>query len=322
MKLREQLENKLKTLNRQQSTIDSYYSWLVSFVKYNDMKHPAETTHKINDFLTYLTIDKRLSPNTVNQAGHALIFLYRKVLNLSIPYIDLPKKTNRKPPVVFSKDEIIKIFSCLKNENLLAAQLMYGSGLRLSECLSLRIKDIDFDNKQILIYNGKGNKSDLTILPEPIIDDLKIQLQKARIIYQHDLLHNYNGTILPEEVKRKYPSLTKSLEWQYLFPASGWCKDKQRHHIHQSVLQKAVKSAIKKSDILKFASCHTFRHSFATHLLQSGVDIRTVQELLRHKSVKTTMIYTHVLDTEKRSVESPLNNLIKNKLPIIHRIGA
>lgn len=322
MKLKEQFYNMMKFKNYSPNTADAYWNWVEKFIRYNGVKHPSEIVDKINDYLLFLTIEKKHAPKTIRQVGFALIFLYQKVLKMEIPqYIDLPKPSNKKPPIVFTREEVQSILDRLTNENLLIAQLLYGSGLRVSECLSLRIKDVDFGNNQIIIYNGKGSKSDLGLLPSPIIDDLRLQIEKGRVQYQKDLLNNYNGTTLPEEIKRKYPSVAKSLEWQYLFPASNYCGYKLRHHIHQSVIQKAVKSAMKKSGILKFGSCHTLRHSFATHLLQNGNDIRTVQELLRHKSVRTTMIYTHVLDTEKRSVESPLASLEpRRETPKIFRI--
>jgi len=323
MKIKEQFYNKMKVKNYSPNTTEAYWGWCEKFIRYNGIKHPSEIVDKINDYIMFLTIEKKLAPNTIRQAGFAIIFLYQTVLKIKIPqYIDLPKPSNKKPPVVFTREEVSRILDQLTNENLLIAQLLYGSGLRVSECLSLRIKDIDFGNNQILIYNGKGRKSDLGILPSPIIDDLRLQIEKAGLVYQKDLLKNYNGTTLPEDIKIKYPSVTKSLEWQYLFPASNYCEDKQRHHVHQSVIQKAIKTAIKKAGVLKFGSCHTLRHSFATHLLQNGNDIRTVQELLRHKNVKTTMIYTHVLDTEKRSVESPLAYIEQRKnTPRIIRIA-
>ncbi|MHB8871652.1 MAG: integron integrase [Candidatus Doudnabacteria bacterium] len=314
MKLKEQFYNMMKFKNYSINTANAYWGWIEKFIRHNGIKYPSEIADKINDYLMFLTIEKKHAPKTIRQVGFALIFLYQKVLKIEIPqYIDLPKPSNKKPPVVFTRDEVRRILDQLTNENLLIAQLLYGSGLRVSECLSLRIKDIDFGNNQIIIYNGKGNKSDLGLLPSPIIDDLRLQIEKTRVLYQKDLLKNYNGTTLPEEIRNKYPSVPKSLEWQYLFPASNYCGDKQRHHVHQSVIQKAIKAAIKKAGILKFGSCHTLRHSFATHLLQNGNDIRTVQELLRHKRVSTTMVYTHILDTEKRSVESPLASLEPRK---------
>ena len=307
MKLKEQFYNMMKFKNYSVNTADAYWGWIEKFIRYNGIKHPAEIANKINDYLMFLAIEKKHAPKTIRQAGFAIIFLYQKVLKLNIPqYIELPKPSNRKPPVVFSRDEVAGILNNLRNENLLIAQLLYGSALRISECLSLRIKDIDFGNNQIIVYNGKGNKSDLVLLPAPIVDDLRLQIEKAKIVYQKDLLNNYNGVTLPEEIRKNYRTVSKSIEWQYLFPAADYCEDMKRHHVHQSGVQKAVKTAIKKAGIMKAGSCHSLRHSFATHLLQNGTDIRTVQELLRHKRVSTTMVYTHVLETEKRSVESPL----------------
>lgn len=320
MKLEEQFYNYMKYKNYSMRTADAYWKWCVKFFHFNNLKHPSETAKKVNDYLMHLRIEKNLAPKSIRQVGYALIFLYNKILKMEIPeYVDLPKPSNRKPPVVFSRGEVRAILDQLTNENLLIAQIMYGSGLRVSECLSLRVKDIDFANSQILIYNGKGQKSDLGLLPEPIVDDLRLQIEKARVVYQKDLLKNYSGATLPDEVKQKYSSVAKAFEWQYIFPASNYCEDKQRHHIHQSVIQKAVKAAIKKAKVEKFGSCHTLRHSFATHLLQAGNDIRTVQELLRHKRIGTTMIYTHVLDTEKRKVISPLAQIepVRKELRIV-----
>jgi integron integrase len=310
MKLKEQFYNMMKVKNYSINTANTYWGWVIKFIKFNGTKHPSELTGKINDYIMHLTVVENRAPKSIRVAGFAIIFLYQKVLRATLPYIDLPKPSNRKPPVVFSRNEVAAILGNLTNDSLLIAQLMYGSGLRIGEVLSMRVKDIDFENNQIIIYNGKGNKSALGILPSPIIDDLKLQIEKVRVVYQKDLLKNFKGTTLPEDIKRKYPSLAKSFEWQYLFPASNYCGDLQRHHIHPSVIQKGVKTAIKKAGINKFGSCHTLRHSFATHLLQSGNDIRTVQELLRHKRVSTTQIYTHVIETEKRSVESPLASLM------------
>lgn len=314
MKLKEQFYNMVKFKNYSINTANAYWSWVVDFIKHYGTKPPIEIIDKINEYLLFLSIEKKYAPKTIRQAGFSLIFLYQKVLRVSVPeYIDLPKPSNKKPPIVFTRDEVRKILDNLTNENLLIAQLLYGSGLRVSECLSLRVKDIDFGNNQIIIYNGKGNKSDLGILPSPIIDDLKLQIEKSRVLYQKDLLKNYNGATLPEGIRTKYPSVSKQFGWQYLFPSSNYCESNQRHHVHQSVIQKAIKTAIRKAGILKFGSCHTLRHSFATHLLQNGNDIRIVQELLRHKRVSTTMVYTHVLETEKRSVESPLANINQHK---------
>jgi len=313
---------KMAVKNYSPQTIKAYWRWIDDFCRFKEIKHPSEKIDLIDDYILYLTIDRNLASKTVCQAGWALIFLYTKILKIDIPFVDLPKPTNRKPPVVFTKEEIKKVFDNLTNEHLLIIKLMYGAGLRIGECLSLRLKDIDFGNNQILIYDGKGNKSRITILPQPIIGDLKIQVEQSRLIYQKDLLHNYSGVVLPKEVKNKYPSLNKSLGWQFLFPARNYCGDKQRFHIHASVIQKAIKVAIQKAGIIKAGSCHTLRHSFATHLLQAGYDIRTVQELLGHKRISTTMIYTHVIETEKRAVESPLNDVTENKFPIIRRIGA
>jgi integron integrase len=267
------------------------------------------------DFLTHLAVERKVSASTQNQALNAIIFLYRRVLGIPLDVFDFEHaRIGKRLPVVFSRDEIKKVFSNLHGEFQLMASILYGSGLRLTECLKLRVKDIDFDLNEIIVHAGKGDNDRRTILPGLLIPHLKRQIEKARLRLEENMLvKGFAGASLPEALERKYPYAPKELAWQYIFPSrkpaidprSGMLK---QHYRHESFLQKAVKNAVRQSQITKNASCHTFRHSFATHLLEDGYDIRTVQELLGHKDVRTTMIYTHVLNRNKYNVQSPLDS--------------
>lgn len=250
---------------------------------------------------------------TQNQALQGILYLYKNVLKKEIGWVEDIKRVTRVKhlPVVFSKKESVKIFEHLHGVPKLVVSLLYGGGLRLSEALRLRIKDIDFDYNQIIVRNGKGEKDRHTILPVSIIPELKKHLNEVYIQHKEDLKKNKGATILPYALKRKYPNADKEFGRQFAFPADKFIKDKEsglifRWHIHESTIQRAVKEAIKKAGIIKPGSPHTFRHSFATHLLENGYDIRTIQELLGHNSVKTTMIYTHVLN-KGLGVKSPLD---------------
>ncbi len=269
---------------------------------------------EIAEFLTYLAVDRKVSASTQNQALNAMVFLYKKVLNISLDAFDFKHaRIGKRLPVVFSRDEAQDVLSNLQGEFHLMASLLYGSGLRLSECMKLRIKDIDFDLNEIIVRAGKGDNDRRTILPNLLIPGLKIQIEKSRIrLEENMLLKGFAGASVPEALERKYPNASKEPAWQYIFPARKPALDPRsgelkQHYRHESFLQKEVKHAIRKSQITKNASCHTFRHSFATHLLEDGYDIRTVQELLGHKDVRTTMIYTHVLNRNKFNVRSPLD---------------
>lgn len=321
-KLKDRFFEKIKYLNYSSKTGDIYWSWIVKYVKYNNLQHPDKLTDKINDFLLYLRIERNSAPKTIKQAGSALLFLYQKILNLKVPYIELPKSENRRLPTVFSEDEVLKIINHLSGIEKLAAQLMYASGLRIGEVVRLRIKDIDFTYNQITVREGKGNKDRFVNLPKSLIEPLKLQINKAQLQFQEDIQRKwFKGATVPDAIKNKYPSLQKSPEWYYLFYSYHYTQG-YKHHISESLIQKAVKKAIKERRINKFASCHTFRHSYATHLLRRGEHIRKVQELLGHKSLRTTMIYLHVLDSEKQETVDLLNtskDLIPDE-PNIYRI--
>src|SRR6185369_1509510 len=246
----------------------------------------------------------------------ALLFLYRDVLKRDLPYVGNIERAQKpkRVPVVFTRNEVNRVLSGLSGTNALVAGLLYGSGLRLIECLRLRVKDIDFECGQITVRDGKGEKDRLTMLPRKLKPALIRHLRKVKVQYEEDLAAGYGEVFLPYALAAKYPNAGKSWAWQYVFPAPVLSRDprsgqERRHHLSESTIQKAVKEAIRKSRITKHASCHTFRHSFATHLLESGYDIRTVQELLGHKDVSTTMIYTHVLNRGPAGVLSPADRL-------------
>jgi integron integrase len=297
------------------STEKTYINWIYRFIIFQNKRHPENMGgNEIAQFLTYLAVVRKVSASTQNQALNALVFLYEKVLKISLDAFDFKHaRIGKRLPVVFSHDETQNVLSNLHGEFHLMASQLYGSGLRLTECIRLRIKDIDFNLNEIIVRAGKGDNDRRTLLPRLLIPQLKRQIVKAKIKLEENMLvKGFEGASMPEALERKYPSAPKELDWQYIFPSRKPAIDPRsgklkQHYRHESFLQKEVKSAIRKSQITKNASCHTFRHSFATHLLEDGYDIRTVQELLGHKDVRTTMIYTHVLNRNKFNVRSPLD---------------
>ena len=271
---------------------------------------------EINRFIAHLVVDRKASASTQNQALSAILFLYRNLLNVELDQTALnfvrPKK-GKRIPTVLSKDEARQIIANLTGPYKLMVQIMYGSGLRLMECLRLRVKDIDFENHHILVYDGKGGDDRLTMLPDSIIAPLKEHLQQVKALHQKDLAAGFGSVYMPQGLDKKISTAHKQWIWQYVFPASNLSADPEtkitrRHHIHETALQKAVRVATHIAKVNKRVTPHTFRHSFATHLLQNGYDIRTVQELLGHKDVKTTMIYTHVVQRGAGAVRSPLDD--------------
>ncbi len=303
-KLLVQIKNEMKAAHYSVKTIESYTSWIWQFIVFNNKVHPENLGKKeIRDFLNYLAVERNVASSTQSQAMQGILYLYKNILLKDVGWIkDIKRSTKIKHlPVVFSRREAREIFKHLSGINKLVVSLLYGSGLRLSEALKLRIKDIDFDYSQIIVRDGKGEKDRVTILPDSIVKELRTHLNEVYKIHKNDLRNGYGETILPYALKRKYPNAGKEFGWQYAFPADKltWFTEEKlltRYHLHESTIQRTVKTALRKSGVVKQGSPHTFRHSFATHLLENGYDIRTVQELLGHKSVKTTMIYTHVLN--------------------------
>jgi len=310
----EEVRRTLRANHYSPKTEESYLNWIKRFILFHNKKHPNEMGKtEISEFLNHLAVEKHVSSSTQNQALQGILYLYKNVLKKEIGWIEDIKRVSKIKhlPVVFSKRETDKIFEYLKGVPKLIVSLLYGGGLRLSEALRLRIKDIDFDYKQIIVRDGKGEKDRHTILPTSIVPELKNHLNKVYKQHKEDLQTNRGETILPYALKSKYPNAGKEFGWQYAFPADKFIKHKEsklitRWHIHESTIQRAVKEAIRKAGVTKPGSPHTFRHSFATHLLENGYDIRTIQELLGHNSIKTTMIYTHVLN-RGLGVRSPLD---------------
>lgn len=313
-KLLDKVRTELRTKHYSRKTEVAYTNWIKRFVLFHNKRHPDEMgADEIKAFINNLADEHQVSSSTQNQALQGILFLYKNILNKDVGWIENIKRSSRVKhlPVVLSKKEVSKVFSNLEGTIKIIVSLLYGSGLRLAEALKLRIKDIDFDYKQILVRDGKGEKDRHTILPDSVIPDLKKHLNRVYLNHKEDLKRGKGETILPYALKKKYPNAGKEFGWQYAFPADKFIRDKEssltfRWHIHESTIQRAVKEAVKKAGLTKSASPHTFRHSFATHLLENGYDIRTIQELLGHNSIKTTMIYTHVLN-RGLGVKSPLD---------------
>lgn len=312
-----EVRNTLRVKRYSYKTEQSYCYWIKYFIRYHNMKHPQSLgPDHVRQFLTYLAVRRQVATSTQNQALNALNFLYTQILHRPLGDVSrlVRAKKERKIPVVFERHEVSAILSVISPAHKLPVQLMYGSGLRLMECLRLRIKDINFDRKAIYIRSGKGNKDRVTILPDALIPLLLARKREVRLLHAADKEAGFGEVWMPDALARKYPSDARSFHWQFLFcshkrsidPRTGY---ERRHHIDDSTLQRAVKRAIELSGIEKKGSCHTFRHSFATHLLDDGYDIRTVQELLGHKDLKTTQIYTHVLNRSGNAVRSPLQRL-------------
>lgn len=298
-------------------TEEAYWRWIKGFIFYHNKRHPKEMgKEEIEAYLTYLAVNQNVAVSTQNQAFNALLFLYKKVLLIDLPD-DISAVRSKKPvrlPVVMSKEETQHLLSLMHGETLLMARLMYGGGLRLIELLRLRVQDIDFSNGYLMIRAGKGNKDRTTLLAHSVIDDLTEHLKKVRMLFDQDVKNGHANVWLPGALAKKYPKAPASWEWQYVFPSKSLSSDPKtgeirRHHVNQSNLQKSVKKAKEMAKINKKVTTHTFRHSFATHLLEAGTNIRVVQKLLGHADVKTTEIYTHVLQQNLQTVNSPLDML-------------
>ena len=312
--LLDQLRDTLRIKHYSYRTEESYVQWVRRFILFHKKRHPAEMgAPEIKAFLAYLARERNVSASTQNQALSAILFLYREVLHKEIEPILLSNaKRPERLPTVLSRKEVHRLLNSMHGTHKLMAQLLYGSGLRLMECLRLRIKDVDFDYKTITVCDGKGEKDRVVPLPETVIPALRHQIERVRLLHQEDLVAGYGEVSLPYALAEKYPHAAREFIWQYLFPSSRRSKDprtgkERRHHMDPSGLQRAIRQAARKAGLSKRVTPHTLRHSFATHLLQNGYDIRTVQELLGHKDVRTTMIYTHVLQPSSQAVRSPLD---------------
>jgi integron integrase len=295
-------------------TEEAYVNIIRRFILYHQKRHPKEMgVDEIRRYLSHLATDGHVAASTQNVALAALLFLYREVLLIDLPLVEGVERAKRpqRIPVVLTTEEVKRVLSHINGTHHLMASLLYGAGLRLMECVRLRVKDIDFDYHQIIVRDGKGEKDRRTILPSPLIEPLRRHLDRTRLQHEEDVRQDYGHVYLPYALERKYPNAATDWLWQYVFQAAKLSIDprtgeQRRHHASEDRLQKAVRQAIQHAGIEKRASCHTLRHSFATHLLEDGYDIRTIQELLGHADISTTMIYTHVLNRGGRGVRSPL----------------
>jgi integron integrase len=316
-KLLVQVRYALRSRHYSKRTEASYVVWIKRYIFFHSLRHPAEMAEaEVNQFLTHLAIKDKVSASTQNQALSALLFLYRYVLNRPLGQLGevIRARKSKRLPVVLTRDEVKAVFRRLRGEQRLVAVLMYGTGMRLMECLRLRVKDVDFGSDEILVRQGKGDKDRRTMLPEKMKVLLGQHLARVKRIHGRDLADGYGRVPLPDALKRKYPNATTDWRWQFVFPqAKRWVnqetKEQGRHHVDASIIQKSIKAAVKEAGIAKLATAHSLRHSFATHLLEDGYDIRTIQELLGHKDVATTMIYTHVLKRGGKGVRSPADAL-------------
>ena len=298
-------------------TEEAYVMWIRRYILYHGKRHPSSMgADEVNAFLSSLAVKDHVSASTQNQALSALLFLYRHVLDEPLPWLnDIVRATRpARLPVVLTPDEVRAVLTRLSGTPSTVALLLYGSGLRLLEALQLRVKDVDFSRRQIVVRHPKGGRDRATMLPVAAMEPMKAQLESARAIHERDLRLGLGEVWMPDALARKYPNASREWSWQWVFPAtSRWRNERtgeeRRDHLHETVVQRAVKEAVRESGLVKRVSCHTFRHSFATHLLERGYDIRTVQELLGHRDVSTTMIYTHVLRLGAKGVRSPLDPL-------------
>ena len=314
-KLLDQVRDVARLRHLSLRTEETYRNWIKRYILFHDKRHPRTLdAEAIRAFLTHLAVEDQVAASTQNQAFNALLFLYKQVLKIDLPKIEGVERARQSTrlPVVFSRPEAAAVIAHLRGTDQLIVSLLYGSGLRLMEAVRLRTKDIDFAQNEIVVVDGKGGKDRRTMLPQTLKAALQLQLDAAKKLHQEELKKGFGEVHLPYALERKYKFAAREFTWQYLFPANKRSIDprsgkERRHHVSELNLQRAVKRALLQSKINKAASCHTFRHSFATHLLEDGYDIRTVQELLGHKDVRTTMIYTHVLNRGGRGVRSPLD---------------
>ena len=316
-KLLDRVRDAVRTRHYSRRTEEAYVSWTRRYIVFHRKTHPAQMgAPEISQFLTWLAVDRRVSASTQNQALAGLLFLYKAVLNVEIGSVPpvVRARTPDRLPVVLSRDEIGALLKQLTGTERLIVMLLYGSGVRLEECLELRVKDLDFDRHQIVVRQGKGQKDRVTMLPSAARETLTGHLAEVRRLHEVDLARGFGRVVLPFALDRKFPNAPTDWRWQFVFPAGRLCRNPRygppsRYHLHKSVVQKAVAKAGRLAGITKRVSPHAMRHSFATHLLEDGYDIRTVQELLGHRDVRTTMIYLHIMNRGALGVKSPMDRL-------------
>ena len=317
-KLLDQVREKVRLRNYSYRTEQSYVAWVKRFILFHHKKHPSEMGKpEVEAFLTDLAVNKDVAASTQNQALSALLFLYNEVLEQPLGYVDVMwAKKPKRLPIVLTRSEVKVVLAQMSGVPLLISQLLYGAGLRVMEALRLRVQDLDFGQRLIVIRDGKGQKDRATPLPEALVNDLKKHLEWVQSIHHKDLQQGFGRAPLPNALARKYPNAETDWQWQFVFPSTTLSKNPRhndetlyRFHLHESTVQRAVKRAVKEAKLSKRVTPHTFRHCFATHLLERGADIRTIQELLGHKNLQTTMIYTHVVNRGAMGVRSPLDEL-------------
>lgn len=316
LRLLDQLTERCRVKHYSLRTERAYRDWVKRFILANGRRHPQDMgAAEVEAFLSKLATEFDVAASTQNQALSALLFLYREVLKIDLPWMESVVRAKRpqRVPAVLSRAEVMRLLAMLDGQVWLMAALLYGTGMRLMECMRLRVQDVDFDRGEIAVRNGKGGKDRRVPLPQRLRERLKEQIERTRFLHAQDLAQGFGQVYLPHALARKYPNAPIEFAWQYVFPALRHSVDPRsgvtrRHHVDEAVLQRAVKSACAKAGIDKPATCHTLRHSFATHLLEAGQDIRTVQELMGHKDVSTTQIYTHVLGRGANGVLSPLDH--------------
>lgn len=314
-RLLDQVRQRLRTLHYSYRTERQYLFWIRRFILFSGKRHPATLgAAEVEAFLTHLAVDRNVSASTQNQALAAILFLYLKVLELELPWLDgvVRARKSQHLPTVLTQNEVRAVLAHLEDRYWLIVSILYGGGLRISEALQLRVKDLNFEYRQIVVRDGKGGKDRVTIMPDRLVTPLQEHLARVRVLHDLAAKKGYGGVQLPAALERKYPKAHLEWGWQYVFPADQPSRDPRsnawrRHHLFDDTVQRHVKLAVKAAAIDKPVTCHTFRHSFATHLLERGYDIRTVQELLGHRDVKTTQIYTHVMRKGANAVLSPLD---------------
>ncbi|MDH4149631.1 MAG: integron integrase [Betaproteobacteria bacterium] len=322
-RLLQQVRDAIRRKHYSPRTEESYVHWIRRFVHFHGKRHPREIGEAgVTAFLNHLARDRRVAAATQNQALSALLFLYREAMGQPLAWLEGVDRAKRpaRTPTVLTRTEVTRILEQLAGPRWIMAGLLYGAGLRLRECLKLRVKDVDFGYGQIIVRDGKGARDRVTMLPAAVIEPLQQHLVRVRLLHDRDLAAGYGGVELPTALAVKYPRAARDWGWKFVFPSYKLSVDKatgeiRRHHVYENYLIRAVKQAARAAGITKHVSCHTLRHSFATHLLEGGYDIRTVQELLGHQSVETTMIYTHVMNKGGRGVRSPLDRAEERHLP-------
>ena len=311
------LVDKIRFKHYSKATEKTYYYWCKSYILYHNKRHPRDMgKFEIESFLTHLAVEKNVAPSTQNQAFNAILFLYREVLEMDMSHLNIQAfraKERTKMPVVLSIEEVKKVLTNIDGVNGLVVSLLYGCGLRIKEALRLRVKDLDFEYDNIYVFDSKSTKDRIVPMPLKVKDALKEQILRVETMHEKDLKEGYGSVYMPHGLATKYKNVSKTLKWQYLFPARTISYDKRedvtrRHHINDINISRAIKKSVELCGIYKKVTAHTFRHSYATHLLQTGTDIRSIQELLGHKSIETTMIYTHVVkELNKHEIQSPLD---------------